>query len=444
MALALLGLLEAESFVQAIRSHARFRSRAIATLGDAMATARPAVAEALRPGGYQAWFFAANEALRQTRAAEAELFDPEGHRLLAYPAEAPVTHWPGPGDLEKLRAGNPVTVGPVPGKTARLLSYASFPSGDTPVLLRVAAAAPDLVEEMREHRQLLIGHAAALVVLVLAGGLAFFPGRPLESSSSPRALDAYEAAMERLRDQGRVDTARHHAERRRMEEIVQDREAMARAGELTAGIVHEVRNGLGTIVGYAGLLERVAGAPDVAEAARGIREECETLETVVRRFMEFARAETLRPAALELGRTLSRVIARESRARPGGQVTLNAEGVPSIEADEELLERAFENLIRNARDAAGGAGHVRVDTSLDGENVVITIADDGPGMSVEMRARMRPFFSSKPGGLGLGIPIAMKIVALHQGQVILADNRPRGLAVRVVLPRRALDVGKAP
>jgi signal transduction histidine kinase len=436
IALALLGLLEAESLVQALRSQARFRNRALANLSDAVAAARPAVAEALKAGDYRAWYFAANEALRQTRASEAELFDPGGRRLLAYPAEAPVSHWPGPAEFEKLQTGAVVTVGPVPGQAARLLSYTSFSSArDTAVLLRVAAAAPDLVEEMREHRQLLLGHAAALVVLVLAGGLAFFPGRPA-GTTSPRAFDAYEAAMERLRDQGREESARHHAERRRMAEIVQDREAMARAGELTAGIVHEVRNGLGTILGYARLIERSAGSPELAEASRSIREECETLETVVRRFMEFARAETLRPAPLELGRTLSRVIARESRARPGGQVAFDAEGVPTIEADEELLERAFENLIRNARDAAGGAGHVRVEARLEGGDVRITIADDGPGLSAEARARMRPFFSTKPGGLGLGIPIAMKIVALHQGQVVLAENHPRGLAVRVVLPRR--------
>jgi len=437
LALAVLGLLEAQSLVQAIRSQARFRSRAIANVERAMGQARPAVAQALRPGGYAAWFFALNQALREVRADEAELFDLGGQRLLAYPGAAPVSHWPGPSDMARLQAGDLVTVGPVPGQAARVVSYASFVSGEAGVILRVAAAVPDLVEELREHRELLVMHAAALVVLVLAGGLALFPGRSGAHAPSPGALDAYEEAMERLRDKGEVETARHDAERRRMEEIVRDREAMARAGELTAGIVHEVRNGLGTIVGYARLLEKVVGSPAVAEAAHGIRDECETLETVVRRFLEFARAETLRPAPLELGHALSRVVARESRARPGGQVVLQAAGVPSIEADEELLERAFENLIRNAREAAGTEGHVRVEARLEEESVVVTIADDGPGLSAEMRARLRPFFTTKAGGLGLGIPIAIKVVALHRGQVILGENHPRGLAVRVVLPVRA-------
>ena len=443
LALAVLALLEVQSLVQAVRSQTRFRNRALAQLNDAMAAARPLVAQALRPGGYRAWFFAANEALRQTRATEAEVFDLVGQRLLAYPDEAPISHWPGPAELNKLREGEPMTVGPLAGRGTRVVSYAYFDSGGAPVLLRVAAAVPDLVDELREHRQLLLGHAAALVVLILAGGMALFPGRPGPGTSSPSALDAYEAAMERLRDQGEVETRRHHAERRRMEEMVQDREAMARAGELTAGIVHEVRNGLGTILGYARLLEKAVESPAVVEAARGIRDECETLETVVRRFMDFARAETLRPARLELDHTLSRVVARETRARPGGDVALRTANAPTLEGDEELLERAFENLIRNAREAAGPGGHVRVETALEGETVIITIADDGPGLSAEARGRLRPFLSTKPGGLGLGLPIAMKIVALHQGQVILGENQPRGLSVRVLLPKR-LSQGERP
>src|SRR4029450_6568862 len=100
------------------------------------------------------------------------------------------------------------------------------------------------------------------------------------------ALHAYEQAMVRLRDQGEERSRAHAAERRRMEEQIQDKEAMARAGELTSGMVHEVRNGLGTILGYARLLERGSGNEGEA-IGRHIREECETLEAVVRRFMDF-------------------------------------------------------------------------------------------------------------------------------------------------------------
>src|SRR4029434_8491278 len=104
-----------------------------------------------------------------TRAAEAEVFDASGQRLLAQPGTAPVEHWPSAGELARLRAGEGVTVGPIAGDSARVLSYANFLSGDVPVTGAGAPAVPDLVEAMHEHRQLLVGHVAALFIVLAAG-----------------------------------------------------------------------------------------------------------------------------------------------------------------------------------------------------------------------------------------------------------------------------------
>ena len=120
--------------------------------------------------------------------------------------------------------------------------------------------------DRREWQQMFLGHAATLLVLFLVGGLVLAPRRGEAEAAPPRALVAYEEAMERLRDHGEEQTVRHEAERRQLEEVLRDKEALARAGELTAGIVHEVRNGLGTIVGYARLIENTA--PRGARTAR--------------------------------------------------------------------------------------------------------------------------------------------------------------------------------
>jgi signal transduction histidine kinase len=247
------------------------------------------------------------------------------------------------------------------------------------------------------------------------------------------AFEAYEAAMARLRQRGDRIHQEHEAQLRRLEEHLQDREAMARAGELTAGIVHEVRNGLGTIVGYARMIER-SGSSEEALAASRIREECETLESVVRRFMDFVRRETLAPAPVDLARMLSRVAAREGQRRPEVTMSLEVRGEDPFVADEELLERAFENLVRNACEAAGPGGRVAVSLSREGETRLVEIRDDGPGLPADVRSRLRPFFSTKAGGLGLGLAIALKIVQLHGGSLELGDAAPRGLAVRVWLP----------
>ncbi len=64
----------------------------------------------------------------------------------------------------------------------------------------------------------------------------------------------------------------------------------------------------------------------------------------------------------------------------------------------------------------------------------MVIADDGPGLTSEERGQLRPFRSTKTGGLGLGLPIALKIVRLHRGELTLAERAPRGLEVTVSLP----------
>jgi signal transduction histidine kinase len=261
----------------------------------------------------------------------------------------------------------------------------------------------------------------------------FAPTRPRERAPV-RALDAYEEAMGRLRDRGEELSREHEEERRRMEVELREKEAMARAGELTAGIVHEVRNGLGTIVGYARMIEKGEAAAEAGESARIIREECETLEAVVRRFMQFVKQETLELAPFDLARLLSRVSARESRNRPGREVDLQLQTEAPLVGDEEILERAFENLIRNALEAAGPGGHVTVGASSEAGSVLVTIEDDGPGLPPDALLGLRPFFTTKPGGLGLGLPLARKIVTLHRGELGLAARRPHGLVVRVRLP----------
>ena len=430
LAMLVLGLFELQNLLEILLSQSRVRERAIRSAQEALRASQPQVDALLAPGGPAAWSLALQAASRSTPAAEAELFTVGGQRLAAQPRPAPVDHWLPAADVLALRGGPGVTVGPISGGGGRLLSYAAARSGGQDVVLRLATVASDLVEDLRERRQLLVGHGVAMVLLVVVAILATFPGRQA-AASAPRAIDAYVEAMERLRDHGEALSQRHEA----LEEAMQDREAMARAGELTAGMVHEVRNGLGTIVGYARLVETSGSSPAAVDAAARIREECETLETVVRRFMDFVKREKLNLGPVDLDRMLTRVVARETRGRPGGEVRLESGGEAGpLTGDEDLLERAFENLVRNAREAAGKQGHVWVRAAREGDWVVVAISDDGPGIPAATRQGLRPFFTTKPGGLGLGLPIALKIVRLHQGDMTLSDRPPRGLAVTVRLP----------
>jgi len=431
LAVIVIGLLEIQGLAQTLRSQSRLRERITNGVRDGLLAARPRLAESLRPGGEASWTAAADEVLRASLASEVEVFDTEGRALLRKPRAAPVEHWPTADERQLVLNDSVLVVGPITRRYSRLLSYAAFRSGGQTVFLRLSTAVPELIDDLNERRGLLLGHGIALIVLMVAGALVLFPERR-EDRAAPEALSAYEEAMGRLRDQGAELSREHAAERSRMEAMLGEKEALARAGELTAGIAHEVRNGLGTILGYARLLERGAAAPDVADTARSIREECEVLEVVVRRFMDYVKRESLNLASFDLGRMLARVAARETRDGP--PVRLPEPPPGAIVGDEELLERAFENIVRNASEAAGRHGRVEVTVTLDAGQLTVDVLDDGPGFPDGGPQQPRPFFTTKAGGLGLGLPLADKIVRLHQGQLALSRRSPRGTAVSVTLP----------
>jgi signal transduction histidine kinase len=439
LALVVVGLVEIGAQIEAVRSHRRLRARVTSETEARVRLALPRLLSLLGTGTLETWNEALGSALDASLATEADIVETaSGRILLSRPTALPVgMPTPARNDAD-LMPGDLRTSVVQSGPELRALTRVAFDWNGQRCVLRLARPAPDLLADVRERQQLLGAHLLSLSVLALAAGVMLVPRRP-PGDSGPSALHAYEQAMVRLRDQGEERSRAHAAERRRMEEQIQDKEAMARAGELTSGMVHEVRNGLGTILGYARLLER--GPVNDGEAiGRHIREECETLEAVVRRFMDFVKRETLQMAAFDVVRTLNRVVARESRGRPGARVDLDTPEALEIVADEELLERAFENLVRNARDAAGERGRVQVRVVESADRVEVGVADDGPGIPPEKLRELRPFFTTKPGGMGLGLPIAYKIVHLHGGSLKLEPRQPRGLMVTVDLPRTGAEV----
>lgn len=429
----LLLLIDLHGLVSTITAHGAVRERAFDNVEARLLAARPQLTTLLGPSGTAAVEPVLDQVLASGLGTGAELRALDGRLLgIRATATAPAATISGalPFD-EAVLAGRVTVAGPALGGAVRA-EMALRPPPET-VLLTVTAPVPEVVLDLQARRALFLGQGLTLLLLILLGALAFMPaGEPAESAPA-HALLAYEAAMERLRSRGEELSVRHERERQRLFDEAEDREALARAGELTAGIVHEVRNGLGTILGYARLLEK-SGDVEARTHGQSIREECETLETVVRRFMDFVRRETLTLAPFPLARTLHRVVARESRSRHGASVTVAPDDPGLIVADEELLERAFENVVRNAREAAGELGQVRVTFATEPGAIVVTVMDDGPGLDASARSRLRPFFSTKSGGLGLGLPIALKIVRLHGGDLAFEDGSPRGLRVQIRLP----------
>jgi signal transduction histidine kinase len=419
-----------------LRSHARLRQRLVVAAAERLRPALPSFEAALAGDDGPVAMDAVLKAALERGFERAEILTSEGNVLRAQPAPIDFDHWPVERDIRALEQEPIHGYCLVKAPIALFVHYARLSTPSGPLLLRVSADAREVVDDLADRRVLLIGHLLVLLLLAVVAILAALHSRSAASERSSEAT--YELALARLRDQGRERTAHHQDEIRRLSEALQDRAAMAHAGELTAGMAHEVRNGLGTILGYARLLEGLGPEATTLETARRIREECRGLEQVVGRFLDLVRNEEIQNRPFDVAAQLRRLIGREKGRGPGATIELTGTPQARIDGDEELLDRAFENLIRNAREAAGSGGAVTVHVDDRETAVEVSVADDGPGIAIGASgtATITPFSTTKRGGVGLGLPIALKIVRLHDGELRLERRGSGGTVASVWLPKR--------
>jgi len=228
---------------------------------------------------------------------------------------------------------------------------------------------------------------------------------------------------------------------RALEEQLRLKESLATVGELTAGIAHEFRNGLATILGYSKLFDLNTLPPAYREYVNAIRAETESLSQVVTNFLNFARPAQLMLARVELGAICDRAAdeIRGDVGALGGNVAVIGE-FGTVEGDEVLLRQAFSNLLRNALEACTGAGvapEISIGSEIDEAQRVsrITVNDNGPGIPPDARERVfRPFFTSKRNGTGLGLALVQKIIVFHNGRIAVGEAPDRGASLQVTLP----------
>src|SRR5713226_8064779 len=126
MALLVVGLVEIQSVLQAVRSERRLRDRVVGAVREELLAALPAIRAALAKGGPESWDEAARLAIATSLASEVEIFGESGRQLLSRPAVPPVGHWPGAVEQESLRSGKVLTVAAQSGPAARALTYVPF------------------------------------------------------------------------------------------------------------------------------------------------------------------------------------------------------------------------------------------------------------------------------------------------------------------------------
>jgi two-component system sensor histidine kinase HydH len=222
------------------------------------------------------------------------------------------------------------------------------------------------------------------------------------------------------------------------EEAVRRSDRLAALGQMSGGLAHELRNPLGTIKASAEMLARTVNSEnEVAQEVAGfIATEVDRTNSLITRFLDFARPLRMQMEPTDLTETLDRAVAAAAREVPEVTIYKNySPEIPPFAFDAQLLERVFLNLIVNAAQASEPGGTVTVKTRSAGGSVEIAVIDRGAGINPEnLNAIFNPFFTTKPQGVGLGLAIVSKIVDQHGGKITVESEPGKGSVFRVVLP----------
>jgi two-component system sensor histidine kinase HydH len=213
---------------------------------------------------------------------------------------------------------------------------------------------------------------------------------------------------------------------------------LAALGQLSAGLAHELRNPLGTIKASAEMLTRnlPEGNELAAEMAGFISSEVDRTNSLVTRFLDFARPLSLRKELTDVTGTIDRAIQQVERENHTVSIKREPAPVAEILIDSEMMERVFYNLILNAVQACPEAGVVTIRTRRANDSTEIAITDNGIGIPKDQTESIfNPFFTTKPTGTGLGLPIVAKIVDEHGGKLTVESEPGKGSTFRVLLPQ---------
>jgi two-component system nitrogen regulation sensor histidine kinase GlnL len=230
-------------------------------------------------------------------------------------------------------------------------------------------------------------------------------------------------------------------------------ETLAAAGQIAMGLAHEIRNPLAAIRGAVQLLKRELG--DEArwgEYIEVLLKEVDRVNRIIGMLLDVGRPVTLRTVPLNIHQLLERVALMSEEVASQQNVRISRRydpSLPPILGDEDALVQVFHNLVRNAIQAMPQGGPLTLVTRLSMDPLFakvdlgrglrsmaeVQVIDEGEGIPEAIRAKVfTPFFTTKSGGLGLGLALCHRIVEEHRGALQVASEAGRGTTVSCFLP----------
>ncbi len=214
--------------------------------------------------------------------------------------------------------------------------------------------------------------------------------------------------------------------------------------ELAGSLAHEIKNPLSVIHMNIDLLSEELGDIEAPMRQRAInkvdivRQQCERMENLLRDFLRFARLREidLTPGSLnhQIERVLRAYEAQAAQQKIDVETYLDAD-LPAIMLHSDTLQAALMNLVKNALEAMQDGGQLVVRTYSTRGGVALELIDNGPGMEDSTVMHMfEPFYSTKAGGSGLGLPTARKIIEAHGGGITVQSEPGRGTRFVLAFP----------
>ena len=238
-----------------------------------------------------------------------------------------------------------------------------------------------------------------------------------------------------------IENAMFFEELRTNEAYMIQSEKLASLGQLASGMAHEIHNPLTIISGEAQLyLERFRGQDaKVDELLHSIIDECKRAADITRRILRFAKPSPADVAAIDLKATVE-----ESITLAGYQVRMERvelsvnfpDSLPKVRSNQNQLQEVLLNLILNACQAMGEkGGRLELSASPNGTQVILKVADTGPGIPLTIRRKVfDPFYTTKATGTGLGLFVSQRIIKSHGGTIELDSAEGKGTCFTIRLP----------
>jgi PAS domain S-box-containing protein len=216
-------------------------------------------------------------------------------------------------------------------------------------------------------------------------------------------------------------------------------ERLAALGRVTAGVAHEVKNPLNSMRLWLEVLKaNMPVDPEPQQAVKMLDSEIDRLDRAVKTFLNFTKPLELNLEETDLRVLLDEVLdaARPSIAKAGIELRVELPSqFPRVMVDSQLIHQAVLNLLLNASDFTSAGGRITLSLRRNGEFAVIAVSDSGKGISIEDQKKIfQLFFTTRPGGTGIGLANTFRFVQLHNGRIEFDSEPGRGTTFRVELP----------